>query len=211
VAPSLRGLAAFLLRAGRRTPSRIGYVVPLGGEVREWMRSAERRLQDRYGTNPALEEDPHITVKQAFAVDAVEPYEQYLERLAGQVEPFEVVLRGIGVFEGGIVFLDVAPEPRLEALRQRVLRDLAAEFGIQPYALEGPQYRFHATLGYGLSETQAAQARQALEADAVEFHVPVDALGLLYQTGAGWTMSRRSKVARTRAASRDGSAARRSP
>jgi 2'-5' RNA ligase len=176
--------------------TRVGYVIPLGAEARSWVRRVEVGLRERYGANPALVEEPHITVKQAFEVEAVEPFERYLDRVASEVEPFEIVLRGIGVFEHGIVFLDVVPEPRLEALRRRVLRDLSAEFGIRPFALEDGRYHFHATLAYGLSDEQASEARTTLEREGVEFRFPLDALALLYHTLTGWITYRRSTVAR---------------
>lgn len=167
-------------------PLRVGFVIPVGPEAHEYIRRAERRLRERYGANAALDESPHITLKQAFEVATVEPFEGYLDRLAGDVEPFEVVLRGVGVFERGILFLDVARDPRLEALRQRVLRDLSAEFGVAPYQLEDGRYRFHVTLATGLSDADADEARRALEADAVEFRFGLERLALLCHTGTRW-------------------------
>lgn len=203
MAPSIRGLAALLRGAGKPQPRgvRLAYVIPVSDEARNYMRRVEVEVLGRYGPDPALDEDAHITLKQGFIAPALEPFVRHLDEVAAEVEPFEVVMSGIGAFERGILFVDVRPDPPLEALRQRVVRDLSARFGVEPYALEGAGYRFHATLAYGLSDADAARARRTLEAEPVEFRFPLT-LGLLYHTGARWIMYRTVSVGRAAARSR---------
>jgi 2'-5' RNA ligase len=179
----------------KSAPIRVAYVIVPSDEVHNYVRKVGVGTLSKYGAVSDIEDCPHITVKQAFAVDALEPFERYLDNLAGEVEPFEIVIDGIGCFDPqGIVFLNVRPDPRLETLRQRILRDLSAQFGIQPYPLEDERYRFHATLASGLSDADCADARRALEKGRVEFRFMFDTLGLLYHSGGRWITYKRSRL-----------------
>jgi len=200
VAPSLRRLAALLGGAGKRPAAlRVAFVVPVPDEARNFMREVQVGLRGggRSGT-PALDEDPHITLKQGFEAQALEPMVRYLDEIAAATGSFDVVMGGIDAFTGGILFVDVRPDPRLEALRLRIVGDLSTRFGIAPYALEREGYRFHATLGYGLSDADVAEAKRALAARRVEFRFRLETIGLLYHTGASWITYKVAKVGGSR-------------
>ena len=202
VGPGIRKLIARSQHGKKPEPAvrRLGYVILVSDEVHNYMRKLAVAILHACGANSGLKPSqhlpsPHITLKQAFAVQTLEPFEQYFDRLASEVEPFEIVMRGVGVFDQGIIFLDVVEDRRLTTLRLRILRDLAEQFGVKPQPLEDERYHFHATLAYGLSEADFAQARQVLQNIKVEFRFMFNTLGMFYHTGDEWITYKRSRVA----------------
>ena len=120
---------------------------------------------------------PHVTVKNTFDAAAAEPYEEYLDRLAAETDPFELVLRGFGFFEAPnwVVFLEVEPSDELRALHRRVLDDL----GLEPAQFDGPDFHFHATLALELPPARHARARAELaDRSTPEFRFPIERLCL---------------------------------
>lgn len=197
----VKGAAKRLIRHGRdAAPLHVGYAILVSDEVRAYAAAVGADLARRFGTNPAPREEPHITLKQAFEVPSLEPHERYLDELAAGIEPFEIVLSDIGFFEPDIIFLDVEPDPRLETLRRKVLRDLGERFRVRPYPLEGDAYHFHATLAQGLPPAATAEARRMLAAGGVRFRFAFDTLGLLYHTGEHWTVHKKAAVGRAASA-----------
>ena|SRR5581483_3539210 len=161
--------------------------------------NAIRRLQldaaRACGANPALRQTPHVTLKQPFHARALEPVEDYFEELVQTVEPLEIHLRGLDTFpEDRVIFLGVEPEPRLEALRQATLRDLAERFRVRPRDVEDDRYRFHATISYNLSEGQHRAAWEALRDRSPDLRFTLHTLGLFYYTGDLWILYRRSRI-----------------
>lgn len=193
-----RGLLEVL---GRRSPRSdagalsLAYVIPVGEEAHNQMRRLQLQMLREYGANPGIEVSPHITLKQGFPARALEPFEAYFDRLAAEVEPFEITLKDYGFFDDGVIFLDVVPTQRLDALRRRVVRDLSTEFGVQPNALEDDRYHFHATLQQGLPRASVDRARRVLQGASVELRFSCDTLALLCNTGTGWMTYKRTTLA----------------
>jgi 2'-5' RNA ligase len=192
----LRKTLSRLRGRGGRPPERprVAYVIPVSDEVHNLVRRVEVGIASRRGEDPGIGVSPHITLKQGFDVAALEPHERYFDALAADIAPFDIEVTGVGVFEGGIVFLDVAPDPRLEALRQRILRDLAERFGVVPYALEDHRYHFHATMAAGLTAREVAEVQRALQGERTDFRFRCETLALLYHTGAQWITYKRSAL-----------------
>ncbi len=140
---------------------------------------------------------PHITIKQPFKGDELEPHARYLDELAHTTEPFELRLGGFGFFEveRGIVFLDVDQDPRLKALQARIVRELDLEPALYEDDRPAP-YHFHATIADGLTPGQLADVRSELEGtEPPIFRFPLERLGLfLSLDGASWTLFRRVRV-----------------
>ena len=197
--PGVRRILARLGWTGEppAAPTWVAYAIVPGDEVHNFVRRAQARVLARYRPG-SLDDCPHITIKQAFQVEALEPAERYFDRLAGETEPFDLETDGVGRFEGhGIVYLGIRTDPRLEALRRRILADLSAQFGVRPYPLEDDRYRYHATLASGLSEADAAAALQALGDTGVGLRLRFDTLGLLCRTaGRRWVTYKRTALGR---------------
>jgi len=164
-------------------------------DLHNYMRRLQVGMLLEYGSSFGIEVSPHITLKQAFEVREVEPFERYFDRLVAEIEPFEITVRGVGVFDDGVIFMDVAKNGVLDSLRRRIVRDLATEFGVRPNDLEDDRYHFHATLAKGLPPAYLERARRALEGTLVEFRFPCDTLGLLSHTGTAWITYKRSVLA----------------
>jgi len=172
----------------------LAYVILVSEEVHNYMRRLQVGILQKYGADREIQISPHITLKQGFAARDLDPLERYFDKLAAEIEPFEITVRNIGFFDDGVIFMDVAQNRPLDSLRRRVLQDLSSEFGVRPGELEDDRYHFHATLAHGLSPDSFERARQELQGVQVEFRFVCDTLALLYNTGGAWITYKRSAV-----------------
>lgn len=172
----------------------VGYAILLSDEVHNFMRGLQVLILNQCVSASGMTETPHITLKQAFEVKSSEPFEQYFDRLVHEIEPFEIVIKGVDSFPDRVIFLDVEQDTRLETLRLKILRDLSEKFGIKPHPLEDERYYFHATLAYNISKEDFKEARQTFKEIRADFRFIFDTLGLMYFTGAEWMTYKRLKV-----------------
>jgi len=173
----------------------LAYVILLPDDVHNFMRRVQAELYDRYvASHRTLALEPHVTIKQPFEADGVEPYDAYLDRLARETKSFDIVMRDYGFFEEeGVVFLDVEQDPRLLALQHDLLGALDLEPGMYESGKPVPYY-FHGTLATGLSADDLADARANL-GDTPEFRFPLARFGLFRSTEETWRLYRRVKLA----------------
>lgn len=176
----------------------LAYAILVSEEVHNYMRRLQVEILQKYGANREIQISPHITLKQGFAARDLDPLERYFDRLAAEIEPFEITVRNIGFFDDGVIFMDVAQNGPLDSLRRRVVQDLLSEFGVKPNELEDDRYHFHATLAHGLSLDSFEQVRRELEGVRVEFRFVCDTLALLYRTGGAWITYKRSAIGATK-------------
>jgi len=179
---------------GRRPASQVtaAVVLPLGVASSNWICRAQFEALRRYGSNPGLEASPHVSLKLGFKVAELEPIAQYLERLSLEVAPVQLTLRGVGSFDEGIIYLGVDATPGLERLRRRILRDLMDQFGVRPGQLEGDQFKFHATLSYGLPAHAMKDEMKRLGGMRPRFEEDCRTLELWVHTGTHWFSYRRA-------------------
>jgi 2'-5' RNA ligase len=174
----------------------LGIAILLDGEAHNTIRRLQLAVAQACGDNPALRQTPHVTLKQPFHAGALDPVEAYFDEMVASTPAFDVQLQGLGQFEEDrVIYAAVAPDERLDALRQSVLRDLGNRFRVKPRDVEGEQYRFHATIGYNLTEEQFAAARHALVGIDLSLRFTADTLGLFYYTGDTWIAYKRSRLA----------------
>lgn len=181
-------------RSGRIGAVQLAYVILLPDDAHNYMRRVQAELYRRYeASRSTLRLEPHITLKQPFEADAPERHESYLEELAAEIDPFELVMDGFGFFEDeGVVFLDVQQDERLIALQHRMLAELELEPAVYESGEPVP-YHFHGTLASGLSSRDLADARAHLS-DTPEFRFPLRKLGLFCYTNETWTLHKRVKL-----------------
>jgi 2'-5' RNA ligase len=182
----------------RPGPSMLGYAILVGEELHNYIRRLQLEILGKYGRYADVEVSPHITLKQAFPMREIQPFEQHFDTLVAETEPFEITVRDIGFFDDGVVFLDVVQTPSLDSLRKRIVQDLSSGFGVKPYALEDDRYHFHATLARGLPRDSFERARQSLTGRRVEFRFVCDTLALLCRAGGVWITYKRSALGPTR-------------
>lgn len=186
-------------RAGTAGTLEIAIVIMVSDEVHNHMRRLQLDFRERYGVDSGLRASPHVTLKQSFRTfdaSSVERLERYVDELVADVEPLEIRVKGVTAFEEEILFVEVEPNPRLEALRRRVLHDLSERFGIAPGHFEGDNYHFHATLEYDLSSDVLAAARGAFADTRIEYAFTLSTLGLLLKAGDGWTTYKRARLSK---------------
>jgi hypothetical protein len=130
---------------------------------------------------------PHVTLKLGFAARAVRPHARHLAALAAEVGPVPLEVLGPATFEEGILFLDVARSAALDALRRRLLAELAARFGVAPLPLEaGEGFRYHLTLGH-LPPPALDLARRGLAGRTIP-SATAERLALLRFAGDRWAV-----------------------
>jgi 2'-5' RNA ligase len=175
----------------------IAFVILVSDEVHNYMSRLQIDILRRFGVNPGLKAIPHITIKMGFKVADIEPFVRYFDELTGNIDPFEIRVKGIGSFDEGIIFMDVEKNPKLEKLRQRVLGDLSAKYGIQPCLVEDDRFHYHATLAYDLPKDDFINARQALKDTKDEFHFVADTFALFCHTGDEWIAYKRATLSKS--------------
>ena len=170
------------------------YAILLPDDVHNFIRRVQAEVYERYEASGfTLPLEPHVTLKQPFDATEIRAHEEYVELLARETQPFELVLHGLGVFEGeGVLFLEVEQDPRLLALQHRILDELR----LDPAEFESGRplpYHFHATIATGLAPADLEQAR-ALHAQTPEFRFTIERLGLFRKTEETWTLYKRVRL-----------------
>jgi 2'-5' RNA ligase len=187
----LRALLRRLL--GRAEAPPLAVVIPADGPLAAAVRTLQAELGRACGVRCDLTTPPHVTLKLGFTAADPAAVAAWVEALAAATEPFELPVGGLGTFDEGILYLDVAPPPRLVALHRQVVAGLEARFGVVPWPLEeGGRFHFHVTLATGLSPPALEAARRhlaALAAGEVPRRLPVERVALLRAEGAGWVVA----------------------
>jgi 2'-5' RNA ligase len=168
----------------------LAYAILAPHEIDNDIQRRKFELYERYGGNSSVLTQPaHVTIKRPFAADDAEPFASYLDRLAGEVQPFELACRGYGTFDdAGVLFVALEPNEHLRAVHLRVLDELglsAADFG------ERRDYHPHLTLAVGLTESMLARAREELQDEpAFSFRLRRIAIARQINASSFWTIYR---------------------
>jgi 2'-5' RNA ligase len=165
----------------------IGYAIAVNHDVHNLVRRLQLQIFQACGPEARLEELPHITLKQGFLAQDLEPFERHFDALARSIGPFEIRVQGIGTFEsGGVLCLGVEPSPQLAALRERTLRELSNDFGVQANAIEDHRYRFHVTVAHSLTPRDLRRAFGAVGNVPVDFRFRCDGVQMLCNFASRW-------------------------
>lgn len=193
-------IAKRLSRALRRSRPRyqLGYVIPLSEEMHNSLRRIQLMLLREHGADIAIESNLHITLKQAFEVLDVAPFEQHFDQLLASVRPFRVQAKGFGIFDEGIIYMDVVQTDVLAKLRLQILRELSAMFGVEPNPVEDGRYRFHATVAHSSSAICLERSRNLVRDLDLNFEFNCSELELLLHTGREWVTYKHSRLSRAR-------------
>ncbi len=172
----------------------VALVLPLQGAAADWMLEQQIDLLRRIGRNPGLEGPPHVTLKMGFKTRDLAGLRRWMDRLAADTPAQTLQLSGLDRFDEGILFLDLQPGAELEALRQRVLRELASGFAVPPGPVEDQRFRFHATLTHGLPADTLQTEQRRLEALRPAFTATAEALELWLDAGSHWVPVHRARL-----------------
>jgi len=193
----IRRVRRLLVSPDAKPRSEIAFVAFLSDEAHNYARALQLSLAREFGLDLELSATPHVTLKLSFQTPDLEPFVSYFDRLLTEVEPFQIRLRGFDAFPEGVVFMDVESNARLDALRRRVVADLAERHGVPPFPVEGNAFRLHVTLASGVPRRKLDRIREHLAATPADFRFELRALGLLCYTGGGWITYRRGMLSRT--------------
>lgn len=171
---------------------KIGYAILLNNECHNFIRQIQLELHDQFGFRLSRQA-PHITVKSPFDTDDLNPFADYLERLAREVKPFEIIFDGFNYFTDQVLYLEVVENQQLTDLHWRILHDLKSDFGLEAHDLEGKRMKFHASIaGFG-HRAEYEWTREYLQKYQPKFRFTADTFGLFYylDEGSGWIVNRR--------------------
>lgn len=94
----------------------------------------------------------HISLKQGFTFESMPALEDYFDRLAASIQPFEILLDRFyhTAWSGyGILGLNVVETPLLRSLHDRLNRELSQVVQNSSAPFDGEAYRFHLTIELG--------------------------------------------------------------
>lgn len=126
-------------------------------DVHNFVRRLSWEIHQKYRTGTRHASlPPHISLKQPFSVSDLSALEDYMEELAGSIEPFEVTLTELQIvpisFGGtdyGLLWIDVQETEELRGLHNRLNEELNQRFGNTPADFDGDAYHFHMTVMMG--------------------------------------------------------------
>ncbi|MBK9927723.1 MAG: 2'-5' RNA ligase family protein [Anaerolineales bacterium] len=120
-------------------------------DVHNYIRKLSWDIHQKYRTgtrHAAL--PPHISLKQPFHVPDLRTLDEYMDELAGSLQPFDVTLTELQavpmLFDGteyGILWAAVEETETLRELHHRINKDLSQRFGDVSADFDGDKYRFH--------------------------------------------------------------------
>jgi len=126
-------------------------------DVHNFVRRLSWQIHQKYRTGTRHASlPPHISLKQPFSVSDLSALEDYMEELAGSIEPFEVTLTELQIvpisFGGtdyGLLWIDVQETEELRGLHNRLNEEMNQRFGNSPADFDGDAYHFHMTVMMG--------------------------------------------------------------
>lgn len=200
----LKRIVRRLRAAGRRWcserdagPEQLAIVIPLPDEIAHEVVKLQFSILRQFGMHDGLESQPHITLKMGFPATDMGAAVAFLEQQAARMTPMPLEIDGFDTFDEGILFLDVKPNPALEAVRQGLLHDLRSALGFAPLPVEGPGFRFHVTVAAGLPARDFGRLCDEFKARRMGFQFMARHLDLICHTGTHWVLCRRLRLAAT--------------
>ncbi len=130
---------------------------------------------------------PHFTwhISEAYQLEAATPL---LEKIAAEVEPFEILIEGVGTFisQTPVVYLKIKPSPLLIKLHTRLWQELLP-YAHEPNMLYSPSmWRPHVTLALqDLSAEQLEPVLAYVREQKISWRITIDHFSLLTQTTDG--------------------------
>lgn len=182
------------LAMDRQAPAeamQLAIAIPLPDHVAHEVVKLQLSILRKYGPHEGLEAHPHITLKLGYPATDFLLFENHLKQVSMQFEPTTIEIDGFDSFDEGILFLNVRPNPELELMRQRLLRDLNSMFGIVPLEIEDSGYRFHVTVASGLPRRDFHRIRDEFSSQQISFRFVASHIEQLCHTGAHWVVCRR--------------------
>ena len=178
---------------------KIGFALLLNDECHNYIREIQLELHQKFGTHLARQ-TPHITVKSPFDVphpfQSLAPFYAYVESLAKQTKPFEIFFDGFNSFGQNVLFLEVAENPALYQLHEKILGDVQDKFGLEPHEFEGQNVKFHASIAGFQEPEKFEEVSNYLNRYQPKFRFEANLFGIFYYLGSGngWIVNRIIKM-----------------
>jgi 2'-5' RNA ligase len=176
-------------------PTQLAIVVPLPDDIAHEVVALQLSIFRKYGVHDGLESQPHVTLKMGFPATDIGAATAFLEQQAARMQSVLIEIDGFDTFDEGILFLDVKPNPSLEAMRQGLLGDLKTALGFTALPIEGADFRFHVTVAAGLPARDFYQLRDECITRKMSFQFMARHIDLICHTGSHWVLCRRINLA----------------
>ena len=157
---------------------------PFEDQILALWQDLKEKFGSRYIENTTV---PHFTwhICDTYDLKAVTPL---LERIAAEIEPFEILIEGVGSFisQAPVVYLKIKPNPPLIKLHTRLWQELLP-YAREPNMLYSPSmWRPHVTLALqDLSTEQLEPVLAYVGGQKINWRIIIDHYSLLTQTTDG--------------------------
>ena len=157
---------------------------PFEDQILALWQDLKEKFGSRYIENTTV---PHFTwhICDTYDLKAVTPL---LERIAAEVEPFEIFVEGVGSFisQAPVVYLKIKPNPPLVKLHSRLWLELLP-YAHEPNMLYSPSmWHPHITLALQDLGTEQLEAVLAyVRAQEISWHITIDHYSVLTQSPDG--------------------------
>ena len=118
--------------------------------IQEEVKKLKIDFRDRFGSGHALNAPAHLTLIPPFYWPHARIWEikENLDRFAGEESSFAVKLENFGAFPPRVIFIDVVWNESLNALQERLLKNLDEKFRISERLRSGKPFNPHMTLAF---------------------------------------------------------------
>jgi 2'-5' RNA ligase len=170
----------------------IGYGILVEEEIFNYMREKEVELFKKFGLEAGLKQPPHITIKPPFEAEDLELHFKYIEKLAKEIDPFEISIKGFNHFGNKVIYLDVMHNEKLFALNKKITLDLHES---------KDEMIFHSTIAY--SDINNKEFQEAydmmIKKPTPEFKFKFNKIGLFYKlsSDSGWIILKKITLNKT--------------
>jgi len=179
-------------------PGKLHFIALLpDASIQEEVTAFKKTAARRFGSSHALKSPPHITLYPPFRWEEEEvPFlEKALERYAGELQPFEVVLKGFDRFDSRVLFVRVLPSAELEGWHVGLKKALAQNLGLS--LTDTRPFHPHMTVAFkDLRREQFPAAWAYFRAIDYERRFRAEALTLLVHREGRWHVQRSFPVSR---------------
>lgn len=167
----------------------IAIVPPI--EIQDEITKLKHEVAERYESKHALCSPPHITLHMPFKwkEKRFDELAGLIKNLNGDLEPFEVQLRGFDFFEPRVVFMDVVKNETLNLLQHDVVEACRKQLKLDNANFKNRAFHPHVTIGFrDLKKRMFYEAKKEFEKREVSCEFQAKEITLLKHDGKKWNV-----------------------
>lgn len=158
-------------------------------EVSSKITKLKEEVAQKYQSKHALKSPPHITLHMPFKWKdkRFNQLAEVMKKINNNLVPFSVKLSDFDFFEPRVVFVDVEPSARLEALQTEVMKRCKKDLKLDNGNYKNRPFHPHVTIGFrDLKKPLFYEAKKEFEDRFFEGQFCIDKVELLKHDGEKW-------------------------